>query len=269
MPRRRRKYRPPQQEPEKPTPFFTKTKREEGEYARQAANSPSSLQTKDCIQEAHLFALQKLQAVSCILHQSQPDLALLNQSKALELANQLLASDIWQISVLQQAIDNILQQLKNAQFICTGRIHHAFGGKKQCIRLGDEVHTLSLKQQVREILSATIKATTLPELHGPPIRTTDQTDPSANWLLYICRLLDLLPEQPFLITGTPENPFPPKPAPELSPDAPEPEPDTQEAFSIHGEGEETEEQEEEESTSSETSSRGILGRLINRFTSNT
>lgn len=158
-----------------------------------------------------MAALAKLNAVKRAIQHAQPEQAQTQQSKALKLANQMLAADIGDIEVIQDAVERICRTLVENRFICGVTVNKSFGSKQQDIQLGFSFKSMSPEDQVNALLRAAVGATTLPEWHGMPTSDSNNTGRAEAWVDYFCALLRLLPERPYLITGTPTNRMPPKP----------------------------------------------------------
>lgn len=225
MPRRRRKYRRPRKEQEKPEgPFFARSREEapvsgllegKGERAaskrREVKGRERGIDAGAKIEPVRKAVLGVLHAVECAIADSQPDQALVNQSRALELANKMLAADIWDISVLQQAVKRIAKTVGEGQFFCGNQIGYHYGRKGSLINLGYGFKQHGFGEQVYAMLKATVRQSELPELYGMPVGGYEHTDPACAWTEYLCLLLNSLPDRPLLITGTVPDWLPPQP----------------------------------------------------------
>jgi len=208
MSRRRRKHRPQLPEQETPTPFFVKS---QGKEQIAVFMQPVQAQIIHKIEadEVKMAALAKLHAVKQAIGHSQPERALIQQSKALELANQMLAADMGDIAVIQDAVERICQTLTESRFICGVAVNKSFGSKQKDIQLGFSFKNLGTEEQINALLCAAVRATALPELHGTPTSDRDNRGRPEAWVDYFCALLRVLPERPYVITGTPTNRMPP------------------------------------------------------------
>lgn len=204
MPRRRHKYRPKQQEKEKPAFFFAKDHGKEPIGAWQPLAAEVLPQNKS-LANAKMAANDLLETAKCAIQDTQPEEALANQSKALEWYNQIIEADVSDIEVIQETIEHFCEQLQQLDFSCGHRIIRPFGQQQTLVNLGASFHQLNFREQVKLILRAVIQHSPLPERQELPAGQYEQIDLVTAWTDYLFSLLNLLPEQPYLLTGTTTN----------------------------------------------------------------
>lgn len=158
-----------------------------------------------------ITTLQLLEALKQSIQNTQPEQAQLNQSKALELANQLLAADIYQIQYIQQALDKVCATLHESHYTDGLRIQQQYGKTQRNIQLGQNWRQLPVHQQIYTLLEQTIKASQLSPLPNPAVRSYPETPTPEKWTRYMVHLMQLLPQKPLLLTGTPTSWMPLKP----------------------------------------------------------
>lgn len=203
MPRRRRKHRPPQKELEKaPATFFQTGKEEATELSILKRVEQAGLEASS-LENIKMAACQTLNSLLAGISDGPPESLSIQQSKALELASQLLAADIYNLDVVQSAITAILKTTKESQFDSGLCIHRHYGQSKGKIQLGAAFQDLSDEQQVYALIKAAVQATNLPELPNSPAGSYEDQTTAEKWTKYIFLLLGLLPEEPYLTTGTP------------------------------------------------------------------
>jgi len=202
MPHHRKKYTPQKKEQKKaPNTFFQSNQKETAILLPRNKNITKQ-QNLSTIKSATQHLLKKLKQN---LQNTQPEQAQLNQSKALELANQLLAADIYQIQYIQQAVDKICTTLQESHYTDGLCIQRQYGKTKRSIQLSKNWQQLPIQQQVYTLLEQTIKASKLPPLPNPAVGTYTDSPSSEKWAKYVVELIQLLPQQPLLITGTPTS----------------------------------------------------------------
>ncbi len=208
MPRRRRKYRRPQKEQEKlRLTFFQSVEGQAIPSWLQRETAVLAEQAK--INEVKEEACCMLKTVYIAIGHSQPDQALIQQSKALELANQMLMADLDDIGVLQTSLCAMMETLKTSRYLSEGMIHRPFGRQApSSIQLGTSFLNLTRKDQLYTLLKATAQATTLETLQPYPVGKYEKQDSPTLWTQYIYQLLALLPYRPYLITGSATNTMP-------------------------------------------------------------
>ncbi len=210
MSRRRRKFRPLSKEQESPAPFFVKLHPKEHQVTLVQPVKEQVIKSTgaEVIRE---LALKKLYAAKHAIAAASLDQPQVKQSKALELAQQMLAANISDIGVIHEALVQICLTLSESRFVCGVSVSRTFGSKQKEIQLGHSFKLLNPENQLHRLLLVAIRATNLPECDGLPASENEFTDLNQAWENYILHLLKLLPDQPYLITGTPYNRMPPTP----------------------------------------------------------
>lgn len=208
---RRRKRRPVLQDQERITsPFFVKSKQEEA-VGVLAQTIPAEKNLPSPIEAVQSEAINLLNWVCAAIRDGHSDQAAAQQSKALKLAHQMLAADIRQLEWLQDAMYQIKATIHSSKFSCGTSIFRSYGDHAKVIDLGHSFPQLNTDKQVFALIHAAIKNTSLPEFHSAPSGRYEAMNPTTAWTDYIFTLLQLLPEKPYIVTGTPTNWMPPRP----------------------------------------------------------
>lgn len=151
---------------------------------------------------------------ACI-QDSQPDQALVNQSKALEWANQYVDGDIFHIEYIKRVLQSLHHTLCNKEFTCSPT-----DLPPNCVYVGQDFAGLASSQQLTQLIQQALAATPLPTRVGLPTSGYEHRSDLETWSGFVFGLWELLPEKPYLITGTPTNPL------EKEAEAPEEDPET-------------------------------------------
>ncbi len=151
------------------------------------------------------------------LKDSYPEQAQANQSKAIEWAHQYVDGEIAHIGCILSLLSSLHNSLCENEFTCSSS-----QSPSNCMYVGQDFQELPYDQQIKKLLRQALSAVSLPTRQGLPISGYEHLSLEDAWCGYILGLIELLPEQPYIITGTPTNP-PVKEEleePEDDPDAP-------------------------------------------------
>ncbi|MEN0046550.1 MAG: hypothetical protein AAF806_05805 [Bacteroidota bacterium] len=202
MPRRRRKYRPPQQELEKAVPFFAKaTAKEELPTVVQTIKEP--IKQQSAIEQTKTQVAQLLYAAKYTIKNSQPESAATNQQRALELYNRMIEADVSDIEKIKTQLERFCECLEGSEFICGQRIMRSYGQSNRVINLGHVFNQSSEFKRVEILLKAVIQNCGLSARQQLSASQKEQSNSAEAWANYIFTLLDLLPDQPYLTRETP------------------------------------------------------------------
>ena len=201
---RRRKYRRKPIEQEKEKPFFSR-QQDILLSPKQVHKDVEAYVVQKELEEIKTAVWNKLCQLKMALKYQHPDDPYESQSKALELSNQLLAADIWEVNLIIQSLEGIKNTIQSSRFICGTTISQPYGKQQSVINLGQHFNQLNPERQFYYFLKTVISHTTLPDRYGQPVDRYQSENPNQAWVDYISALCKLLPGQPYLITGSPTN----------------------------------------------------------------
>ena len=187
--RRFRKRSKPKPDQDK-NPSFAATGEDQKQEAPMFQNR--ELDTAPIIEASRLEAIHILTEACHLLDDTYYDEAQKNQSKGLELAQQMLSENIVELDVISKALYLIKETLTELHFVAGGE---NIGGQAASANLGESFPDKNQETRLTTILHKAIQAANLPDIDGQPLKNITFQTTAEQWLKFIFSLLKELPDE--------------------------------------------------------------------------